>query len=279
MVSKLTGSLLLVVIAAALWLPESPARTYAMYTLDHQPCVYQARMYQVLKRAARLIRESFPMRMSGSNPYSDPAYGRADRVLVELGTISSYHGTNIAIDKKFTHFVIDALTEIEGATSFHYEPLTHDQAFNNSEYWKYVTKAQASLKAAWQLLPNAGCASTPIGPLPDLQPVRSGRVSSSPGTSSAVLPVAARVIPSTMAYNAYPTLVASVRVGAVCTASIRYFDTNRPPRSFNGYAKTSTGVVSWSWHEETKGPGGTGTVDCGLGSRHGSATATFTVTH
>jgi len=74
------------------------------------------------------------------------------------------------------------------------------------------------------------------------------------------LGVKAYVTPQTMSYDAYPVLVAHSHPGALCTASARYYNTNRPPRSFNGYQQTMQGTVPWRWHEETKGNGGEATV-------------------
>jgi hypothetical protein len=86
------------------------------------------------------------------------------------------------------------------------------------------------------------------------------------------------VSPNHMPYNAYPTLTAHTRGGASCTASIVY-STGREPKSFDGSARTAngSGTVSWTWHEETKGSGGTAVVSCTLGPRSGSGSASFSV--
>jgi hypothetical protein len=100
-----------------------------------------------------------------------------------------------------------------------------------------------------------------------------------PPTSSGGLKVTAWVSPSTMPYNAYPTLHAKPTPGATCSASVVY-STGRSPVSFSGTAQHvgSSGVVGWRWHEETSGSGGSGTVTCSYHGRTGRATAHFTVT-
>jgi hypothetical protein len=122
----------------------------------------------------------------------------------------------------------------------------------------------------------------------ELHPVLSIKVGSAarvtapppqPPTSSGGLHVTAWVSPSTMPYNAYPTLHAKTTPGATCSASVVY-STGRSPVSFSGSPEHvgSSGVVGWSWHEETSGSGGTGTVTCTYHGRSGKATAHFTVT-
>jgi hypothetical protein len=54
-----------------------------------------------------------------------------------------------------------------------------------------------------------------------------------------------------MPYNAYPSVMAVVPQGAVCTAQVVY-STGRRPVSFHSAAVTSTGTICWGWHEETK---------------------------
>jgi len=98
-------------------------------------------------------------------------------------------------------------------------------------------------------------------------------------TYSSNLGVRAYVSPQVMRYNAYPVLVAHSHPGALCTASVRYNDTNRPPRSFSGYQQTMQRTVSWRWHEETKGSGGQAQVVCTWNGRQGSAVAYFSVSH
>jgi len=75
--------------------------------------------------------------------------------------------------------------------------------------------------------------------------------------------VSAYVSPNPVSYGSYPTLYTKSTPGARCTAQVVY-STGRPPRSFDGSAKTvgSNGVVSWSWHtsvvEEQHGQSGLG---------------------
>lgn len=91
--------------------------------------------------------------------------------------------------------------------------------------------------------------------------------------------LSAYVSPSSMPYNAYPALYARTMPGANCTASVVY-STGRPPRSFDGSTRTAggNGLASWQWHEETKGSGGTATVQCAYRGHSKTVQASFTVT-
>jgi len=91
--------------------------------------------------------------------------------------------------------------------------------------------------------------------------------------------LSAYVSPGSMPYNAYPTLYARTVPGASCTASVVY-STGREPRSFDGSSRTAggNGLASWPWHEETRGSGGTGTVQCSYHGHSKTAQATFSVT-
>jgi hypothetical protein len=90
--------------------------------------------------------------------------------------------------------------------------------------------------------------------------------------------VRAAVSPNPVSYGSYPTLYAYSTPGTVCTANVVY-STGRAPVSFNGSAQTvgSKGKVGWSWHMESKGSGGTGTVMCTLRGRSKSAMVTFSI--
>jgi len=92
------------------------------------------------------------------------------------------------------------------------------------------------------------------------------------------LSVSAYVSPNPVSYGANPTLYAKSTPGASCSAQVVY-STGRPPRSFDGSAKTvgSSGVVSWSWHMESKRTGGTATVSCSLRGQTKTATASFRI--
>ena len=96
---------------------------------------------------------------------------------------------------------------------------------------------------------------------------------------AAAFTVRAVVTPDSMPYDAHPTLTAYTSAGASCTAGVVY-STGRTPVSFHGYPESVSagGSVSWGWHEETKGTGGTATVDCTFGSRSAEAQADFAVT-
>lgn len=111
-----------------------------------------------------------------------------------------------------------------------------------------------------------------LAPPPPSQP------SPKPPSSGKGFGVQAWVSPSSMPYGAYPTLYAKSTPGAVCTASVTY-STGRSPVSFDGSSRTvgRSGKVSWSWHEETSGSGGTATVTCTLHGQTRTTPATFTV--
>jgi len=99
-----------------------------------------------------------------------------------------------------------------------------------------------------------------------------------PPAGTGTFSLRAYVSPATMSHNAYPTLYALVTPGASCTASVRY-STRRAPRSFYGSTRTagSGGQMSWSWHEETSGSGGTAAVNCSYRGESRTVTANFTV--
>ncbi len=100
-----------------------------------------------------------------------------------------------------------------------------------------------------------------------------------PVPSHGTFTLRAYVSPSSMPYNAYPTLYGQTISGASCTASVVY-STGRQPRSFDGSARTAggNGVASWNWHEETRGSGGTATVQCTYRGQRKTAQAAFSVT-
>jgi hypothetical protein len=99
-----------------------------------------------------------------------------------------------------------------------------------------------------------------------------------PPSASGGFSVRAWVTPDPMRYNAYPTLHAWTSPGASCTASVKY-STGRSLASFDGSAQKvgSSGLVGWSWHEETSGSGGEGDVKCTYRGQTKSAVASFTV--
>lgn len=92
--------------------------------------------------------------------------------------------------------------------------------------------------------------------------------------------VRATVSPNPMPYDAAATLTATTSHGASCTARVAY-STGSVPSSFHGTVQTvpASGSVSWSWHESTKGSGGTVTVTCTFQGKMASATTAFTVSH
>lgn len=99
-----------------------------------------------------------------------------------------------------------------------------------------------------------------------------------PAPASSGFFVQAYVSPSSMSYDSYPTLYAKTLPGAQCSASVVY-STGRSPVSFPGGFETAggSGMVSWSWHEETEGNGGTAEVDCTYHGQDKTAEASFSV--
>jgi hypothetical protein len=99
-----------------------------------------------------------------------------------------------------------------------------------------------------------------------------------PSSGSGTFSLKVWVSPSSMGHNAYPTLYAKTHPGARCSASVTY-STGRSPVSFDGSTRTvpASGTLSWSWHEETSGTGGTARVSCSYGGKTKSAGATFSV--
>jgi hypothetical protein len=95
---------------------------------------------------------------------------------------------------------------------------------------------------------------------------------------SGTFSVRAAVSPNPVSYGSYPTLYAHSSPGAVCKANVLY-STGRTPVSFSGSPQTvgTSGRVGWSWHMESKGSGGIGTVTCSLRGPSKSATASFTI--
>ncbi len=88
----------------------------------------------------------------------------------------------------------------------------------------------------------------------------------------------AAVAPTSMPYNADATLTAQTTAGADCTATVVY-NTDRSPVSFSGVNQTAdaSGQVTWPWHEETEGDGGTATVSCNLNGQTSTTQTSFTV--
>lgn len=100
-----------------------------------------------------------------------------------------------------------------------------------------------------------------------------------PAPSHGTFTLRASVSPSSMPYNAYPTLYGQTVPGAMCTASVVY-STGRSPRSFDGSARTAggNGLVRWTWHEETRGSSGTATVQCTYRGQSKTVQTSFSVT-
>jgi hypothetical protein len=90
--------------------------------------------------------------------------------------------------------------------------------------------------------------------------------------------VEAGVAPNPVSYGQQAELRAQTVKGATCTATVEY-STGRAPVSFDGSPRRADpqGVVTWSWHMESKGSSGTAQVNCTAGNRQGSATAAFRI--
>jgi hypothetical protein len=85
------------------------------------------------------------------------------------------------------------------------------------------------------------------------------------------------VTPDPMHYNMMATVTAHTKSGASCTAAVVY-DNGRIPTSFHGVAEVATtGVDTWTWHEETKSTGSMATVTCTKGSKTHTGSAHFVV--
>jgi hypothetical protein len=121
---------------------------------------------------------------------------------------------------------------------------------------------------------SLGGHTTDGNPPPAPPPAKPTSRPSTGGTFS----VQAYVVPGTMPYGAHPALYAKTKPGATCSATVVY-STGRSPVSFDGSAREvgSSGTVSWSWHEETSGSGGTATVKCSYRGQTRAATAGFAV--
>jgi hypothetical protein len=116
-----------------------------------------------------------------------------------------------------------------------------------------------------------------LGPYPP-PPVSHPTPNPKPLPISGTFSVSADVSPNPVSYGQYATLYAKSVQGAVCTASVLY-STGRPPRSFSGSPQTAgaSGTVSWQWHMESKGSGGTAGVTCTYHGVSKGATASFRI--
>lgn len=111
-----------------------------------------------------------------------------------------------------------------------------------------------------------------------LPPVQTDTSTPVPNSSAGSLAVNVSVDPMVMPYDAHPTVTAQTTVGAQCTATVVY-SSGRSPVSFDGSTQTAdgSGQVSWTWHEETTGSGGTASVMCTLAGQTVSGQADFSV--
>jgi hypothetical protein len=141
-------------------------------------------------------------------------------------------------------------------------------------FWDYKHGQSGVAPNAIELHPVLSMRWAGMAPLPP-----SPASTPSPTTrSGASFAVSAYVSPNSVPYGAYATLYARSSAGAVCTASVVY-STGHAPRSFDGSARTvgSSGVVSWTWHMQSSGTGGTATVTCAWHGQTRSATTSFSI--
>lgn len=91
--------------------------------------------------------------------------------------------------------------------------------------------------------------------------------------------VKAWVSPSSMSYDAYPTLYARTSPGAKCSASVVY-STGRTPVSFPYVTERANrkGMGSWAWQEETIGNSGVANVTCHFRNATKTVQTGFSVT-
>jgi len=127
-----------------------------------------------------------------------------------------------------------------------------------------------------QLRPSVAATNTPAA-----VPTATATATPTSAPVAAIRPaltVQAWVDPPSMPYDFYPTLYARTLPGTHCTADVQY-NTGRSPTSFDGgdTVAGANGIVSWSWHEETQGDGGTAFVTCSANGASQFAQATFSV--
>jgi hypothetical protein len=184
-------------------------------------------------------------------------------------------GVQVVVDKAL--YIHAKAIVADGATVFiGSENISSTSLDKNREMGLILTDRAVVAVVEQAFASDSGGAPSPLSP-PPATPVATPTQTNGGQTSS--FAVTARVSPNPMPYDSEATLTATTTAGASCTARVVY-STGSVPASFHGTAEIvpASGSVRWSWHEETKGSGGTATVTCTLGGKCASATATFSVT-
>jgi len=187
----------------------------------------------------------------------------------EPSAILSYRVSHVGTVEYIVTSFIEAKTAVKRAVIGAAEPLAT----------RTVTRVAQSEAGHLQHLLSLSVAppisSASVSPAPKPRP---GPVVKRAPVRAPAFTVRAWVSPNAMPYNAYPTLYVQSQPGASCSAGVVY-STGRSPVSFDGSPQTlpANGTGQWSWHEETKGYGGTATVDCTYHGQNHSATASFAV--
>jgi hypothetical protein len=91
------------------------------------------------------------------------------------------------------------------------------------------------------------------------------------------------VTPNPMPYSAAATIQVRTHAGASCSPRVVY-NNGKVPTSFRAAAGVAVlvparGVLSWSWHEQTKSSGGTAIVSWRYAGVTKTGSASFVVTH
>jgi phosphatidylserine/phosphatidylglycerophosphate/cardiolipin synthase-like enzyme len=195
------------------------------------------------------------------------------------GDVAKLHagGVQVVIDKKL--YIHAKAVVMDGSVVFiGSENISATSLDKNREMGLILTDRAVIATVEQAFATDFGGAPSPVSP-PPAAPVATPTQTTTSSHAGA-LTVTASVSPNPMPYNADATLMATTSPGASCTATVRY-SSGSVPSSFHGTAQVvpASGSISWSWHESTKGSGGTATVTCMLGGKTASATVAFTVTH
>jgi hypothetical protein len=186
-------------------------------------------------------------------------------------------GVQVVVDKSL--YIHAKAIVADGATVFiGSENVSATSLDRNREMGLILTDRAAVATVEQAVASDFSSAPSPLNP-PPAAPVATSTQTAGSGQTGA-FSVRASVSPNPMPYNSEATLTAATTAGASCVARAVY-STGSVPTSCHGTAQTvpASGSVSWSWHVETKGSGGTATVTGTLGSRTASASVTFNVTH
>ena len=186
-------------------------------------------------------------------------------------------GVQVVVDKKlYIHakaIVADGTTVFIGS-----ENISATSFDKNREMGLILTDRAVVATVEKAFASDFGGAPSPVSP-PAATPVVTP-TQTAPSSDPSFFRVLVSVSPNPMQFGSKAVVTAKTTPGAKCTSFLIY-STVAEPSSFYGGAETvpASGSVSWSWHEESKGSGGTVTVTCSFQGRTASATAAFTVTH